>query len=133
MAAPFGAYPSVDWRFITGFEGRAAPASDFLSAKFIMESRDIALGVNQAEDLFDRTEMSIALGFAHARGKTSATTWMPGGRFIWKNGGQNFEDELNKIERLPPDDAFFKAGMLGGTKQAALITIQKIRQFQRRS
>jgi hypothetical protein len=133
MIAPFGAYPSVDWKFIANFERRETPISDFLSAKFIVESRDIALGVNQAEDLFDRMEMSVGLGFAHARGKNSATTRMPGGRFIWKNGGQAFQDELNKIERLPPDDAFFKAGMLGGTKQSALITIQKIRQLFKRS
>ena len=133
MVAPFSAYPSVDWKFITGFERREAPISDYLSTKFIVESRDIALGVNQAEDLFDRTEMSIALGFAHARGKNSATTWMPSGRSIWKNGGQAFEAELNKIETLLPDDAFFKAGMLGGTKESALITVQKIRQLRKHS
>jgi hypothetical protein len=88
MVAPFGAYPSVDWKFITGFERRETPVGDFLSTKFIAESRDIALGTNQAEDLFNKTEMFVSLEFARARGKTSATTWMPGGRFIWKNGGK---------------------------------------------
>jgi hypothetical protein len=132
MVAPFGAYASVDWKFITGFERRDTPISDFLAAKFITESRDIALGVNQADDLFDRTELAIAFGFAHTRGKNSPTTWMPGGRFMWRNGGQKIEDELNKIEGLPDSDPFFKAGMLGGTKEAALITIQKIRGMNRR-
>lgn len=132
MVLPFLTYDSVDWRFLAGLDRHRTPISDLLVTKFTAEARDIALDAIYAEDLFDRTELAIALGFAHKRGENSPTVWMPVGRFIWKNAGQRLEDELNRIERLPESDAFFKAGMMGGTKEAAAPTIQKIREFHRR-
>jgi hypothetical protein len=51
---------------------------------------------------------------------------MPVGRFVWKDGGQYLEEELKRIEELPDDHAFFKAGMLGGGKRIAAPTIQKV-------
>jgi hypothetical protein len=131
MVLPFHTYASVDWRFLAGFERRKTAVSDFLAAKFIVEARDIALEPNRAEDLFDQTELAIALSYAHRRGENSPTTRMPVGRFIWKDRGQRLEDELKRIEGLPDSDAFFNAGMMGGSKEAAAPTIQKIREFHR--
>jgi hypothetical protein len=129
---PFGAYEDVNWRFLTDFERHETPISDFLARKFVTDARDITLDVNRAEALFDQTELSIALEFGHARGLDSTNTWMPMGRFIWNNRGQLLEDELKRIEGLTEHDAFFKAGMMGGNKEAAAKTIQKIREFHKR-
>jgi hypothetical protein len=54
-------------------------------------------------------------------------TWMPVGQFIWKNRGQWLEEELKRVEGLSDDDAFFKAGLMGGGREPAARTIQKIR------
>jgi hypothetical protein len=132
MVLSFGTYDSVDWRFLAGFKDRKTPVSDFLAAKFVAEARDIALDANRAEDLFDGTELVIALGFAHRRGENSPTIGMPIARFMWKDGGRKLENELNRIEGLPESDAFFKSGIIGGTKEAAAETIRKIREFHKR-
>jgi hypothetical protein len=132
MALPFARYDSVDWRFITGFERRKTPASDFLAGKFTVEARDISLNADQSSDLFDQTELAIAFGHARRRAESGPDTWMPMGRFICQNNGLKLESELKRIEELPDSDAFFKSGVMGETKVAATILISKIRQFHRR-
>ena len=65
------------------------------------EARDIALSKERAVDLFDQTELAIALGYAHRSAKDRATIWIPIGMFIWKSGGLRLEEELKRIEQLP--------------------------------
>ena len=56
---------------------------------------------------------------------------MPVGRFIWKRDGEELVDELKRIESLSDNDEFFKAGMLGGSKESAAPTLRKVREFHK--
>jgi hypothetical protein len=130
IALPFATYDQVDWRFLKDLDRRRTPVSDFLMSKFIGEARDIALGEARAEDLFDETELAIALGYVHRRLADNVhPTAMPVGRFSWKSHGKTFEAGLKRIDELSDSDAFFRAGMLGGSKAAAAPTLQKVRQI----
>lgn len=128
---PFSGYPySVDWRFLKGLERHRSPVSYYLAPKFVAEARDIALGEVRAEALFDEIEVAIALGYVHkllAEGRPHSG--MPSGRFCWKSGGETLEVELKRIEGLPDSGAFFKGGMLGGSKATAAPTLQKVREI----
>ena len=126
---PFLTYRDVDWKFLTGYERYRTPISFFLAPKFVAEARDIALGEMRAEELFDQTELDIALGYVHRRlAEAGRAIGMPAGRFSWKSG--TLEAELKRIEELPDSDAFFEAGMLGGSQATAAPTLQKIREIQ---
>ena len=131
---PFSGYPySVDWRFLKGLERHRSPVSYYLAPKFVAEARDIALGEVRAEALFDEIEVAIALGYVHkllAEGRPHSG--MPSGRFCWKSGGETLEVELKRIEGLPDSGAFFKGGMLGGSKATAAPTLQKVREISPR-
>ena len=97
---PFLTYRDVDWKFLTGYERYRTPISFFLAPKFVAEARDIALGEMRAEELFDQTELDIALGYVHRRlAEAGRAIGMPAGRFSWKSG--TLEAELKRIEELP--------------------------------
>jgi hypothetical protein len=127
IVLPFARYQVEDWKFLKDHERFHAPVSVFLAKKFAVEARDIALGETRASALFDQTELTVALEHAHQRGQGQEMTWMPVGQFIWKNRGQWLEEELKRVEGLSDDDAFFKAGLMGGGREPAARTIQKIR------
>ena len=116
-------------RSLKGHERSRAAISDFLAKRFVAEAGDIALDEVRAGELFDRTELTIALQHAHQRGQGQEMTWMPPGFFVWKNRGQWLEGELKKVEGLSDDDPFFKAGLMGGGKDDAGRTVQKIRRW----
>jgi hypothetical protein len=132
IVLPFSAY-GTDWKFLTGLERHHTPISDFLAAKFASEAPDIALSERRAEELFDQTELAIALGYVHRLlvKEPARPIGMPVGRFCWKSRGQTFEADLKRIEELSNSDAFFEAGMLGGSQAMAAPTLQKIREIQR--
>ena len=79
-ALPFECYRSLDWKFLKGHEPSYAPASFFLAKRFVAEARDIALGEARADELFDQTELTIALQHAHQRGQGEEIAWTPVGR-----------------------------------------------------
>jgi hypothetical protein len=124
---PFATYDSVDWKFLNELNNRSTPINDFLAGKFRCEARDISLNAINADELFDEVELAIALGFAHRRAQSGTDMWFPVGRFIWKNSGRRLEEELDKIESITDSEAFFKAGMLGGSKAAAALTLKEMR------
>lgn len=127
---PFLTYKDVDWKFLTDYERSHTAISSFLAPKFVAEARDIALSEMRADELFDQTELVIALGYVHRRlAEVGRATGMPVGRFSWKGG--TLEAELKRIEALPDSDVFFQAGMLGGSKATAIPTLQKVREIQR--
>ncbi|UWU13240.1 SIR2 family protein [Rhizobium sullae] len=127
---------SMDWKILPGVEQNRTPVSAYLARQFVVEARDIALAESRAEELFDRTEISICLGFAHDRNEAMKTSgihfWTPTGRFIWRRSGEAFETELKRIDGLTDTDPFFKAGMLGGSKASAAPTLQAVREFRQR-
>jgi hypothetical protein len=129
MVLPFSRYQVGNWKFLKDHDRFYAPASAFLAKKFTAEALDIALGEARGDELFDQTELTIALEHAHQRGQGQQTTWMPLGRFVWKNRGQWLEQELKRVEGLSDDDAFFNAGLMGGGKETAAGTTQKIRRW----
>jgi hypothetical protein len=132
IVLPFSAY-GTDWKFLTGLERHHTAASDFLAAKFVSEAPDIALSERRAEELFDQTELAIALGYVHKLllMEPARPIGMPVGRFCWKSRGETFEADLKRIEELSDSDAFFEAGMLGGSQAMAAPTLQKIREIRR--
>jgi SIR2-like domain len=132
---PFASYENLDWKFLPELARHHTPISDYLVDKFAVEVGNISLEVAQAEALFDRVELAVALGFAHRRAellkKTGIWFWMPLGRFIWKRGGATLENELTRIEALAENDDFFKSGMMGGSKASAAPTLQAVRDFRK--
>jgi NAD-dependent SIR2 family protein deacetylase len=126
MVLPFSWY-QVNWKFLKNLERFYAPMSVFVAQSFVAEARDIAVNEARAVELFDQTELTIGLEFAHQRVPSSSGAAMPLGQFIWKGRGQWLEEELQRTEGLSGDDPFFKAGMMGGSKESAARTIQEIR------
>lgn len=124
---------SVDWRALSGLNRRHTPASDFLFDLFSSEAKDISIAGKRAEDLFDRVELLVAIGFAHQRLIRSQASdghvWMPVGRFIWKSEGEPLTKELKRLSALPDADPFFKAGLLGGSRSSAEPTLVAIGKF----
>jgi len=129
---PFTCYDRFDWKFLKGFEKQYTPISDYMAARFAPEASDIALGEAQGEALFDQIELAVALGYAHQRANSQRNFWMPFGRFIWKKNGQSLGNLLDRIQGLPDGDTFFKAGMLGGSKASAALTLEAVREFQQK-
>jgi hypothetical protein len=129
MVLPFARYQVEEWKFLKGHERFHAPASFFLAKKFAVDARDIALSEARASELFDQTELIIALEHAHQRGQGEEVAWTPVGRFLWKNHGQWREEQFQRVEALSNEDPFFKAGLMGGDKEAAARTVQKIRRW----
>jgi hypothetical protein len=133
MALPFSVYSDVGgWKFLRGLERHHTPISVYLAARFAAEARDITLSRARADELFDQTELAIALGYAHKRLKSGRGCWMPTGRFFWKDGGTIFLEELKRIEALPESDPLFRSGMLGEDKSAAVATLQEVRAFHKK-
>ncbi len=139
MTLPFPIYQQTsNWKFLSGLENHHTPISDYLAPLFKREAVDIALGADQADDLFDRAEIMISIVFAHGRVSQMESVeglwfFMPLGRFIWKGDAGAFVTELDRIENLPDDDAMFKAGLLGGSKSTAKPTLQAIRDYQKKT
>jgi SIR2-like domain len=128
MVLPFHSY-QVNWKFLKNLERSHEPMSAFLAQSFAAEARDIAVTEARGEELFDRTELIIALEYAHQRVQSGSRFGMPTGRFVPKNRGQWLDDELEKVAALSNDDRFFKAGLMGGGQAYAASTIKEIRQW----
>jgi hypothetical protein len=124
---------SIDWRILDGHEKKKTPASDFLYQLFEHEAADILMSPADAEDLFDRTELLIALESAHFRLRRMAASglwfWVPIGRFAWKDGGDRVLKALKEFEQLPADSPILKAGLLGGTPESVAEAVTAIRGF----
>jgi hypothetical protein len=129
MVLPFARYQVAEWKFLKDHERFPAPASFFLAKKFAVDARDIALGEARASELFDQTELIIAFEHAHQRGQGEEVAWTPVGRFVWTNHGRWREEQFQRVEAFSDEDPFFKAGLMGGDKEAAARTVQKIRRW----
>jgi hypothetical protein len=128
MVLPFGRYRLDDgWKFLKDHERFHAPMSAFLAKSFVVEARDIAISEARAVELFDQTELMIGLEFAYRRVHSGIGVVMPPGQFIWKRRGEWIDEELEKIAGLSDDDPFFKAGLMGGGKASATVTIEGVR------
>lgn len=129
-ALPFLPYEKVEWKFLTGYGEKIVPVSEFLFDTFKLEARDIALSTERADELFDKTELAISLEFANYRAQEQGGWfWMPVGRFIWKGQGQFLKDALAEIESRDDNHPAFKAGLLGGGKAKATITLKAVNEF----
>jgi hypothetical protein len=133
---PFASNEGVNWKFLSNLEQRHTPISDYLTAKFVAEASDIALGEARAYELFDRTELAVAVEFAHRRVEQIKTTgigfWMSVGRFIWKSNGTGLENELKRIEGLADSDAFFRRGCWAVAKRVRHLHCKQFVTFTKR-
>ncbi|POR50011.1 SIR2 family protein [Bosea psychrotolerans] len=129
-ALPFVSYEHVDWKFLKGLGDKIVPISEFLFDAFKREARDIALMMDRSDELFDATEFAAALEFANYRAHGGGSWfWMPAGRFIWKRRGQFLKDTFAEIERRDDSHPAFKAGLVGGSKAKATITLKAAGEF----
>lgn len=131
--APFEALGVTSWAFLAGFERHKFPISDYLVTRFRAEARDISLDEKRAEELFDRAEISAALGYVETAlddgSVAKGSYWVPLGRFIWKGEGA-LDAEMSRIESLADTDPFFIAGMLGGNQEKAAAILKAIRDLR---
>lgn len=133
---PLAAFEDNNWKWITGLDMHKTPASDFLFKIFSAEATDIQVSRSSTEELFDREEVQISIGFAYNRVLHSdnyAWFWMPPGRFVWKHETNPLQAELKRIAELTDEDPFFKAKLLGGSKATAKPVTDAISKFSQES
>ncbi|WP_296574950.1 SIR2 family protein [Phreatobacter sp.] len=133
---PLAAFEDNNWKWITGLDMHKTPASDFLFKIFSAEATDIQVSRSSTEELFDRVEVQISIGFAYNRVLHSdnyAWFWMPPGRFVWKHETNPLQAELKRIAELTDEDPFFKAKLLGGSKATAKPVTDAISKFSQES
>jgi hypothetical protein len=131
-ALPFATLESVDWKLLTGFERNYTPQSDFFSRVFVAEARDVVVGVDEAEHAWDEAEFMIAMESGYKRlprVKNGLWFWVPLGRYIWQHGGTPFQERLQRMRELTPQSPVLRAGMLGGSPEAAKEVADSIAQF----
>lgn len=129
---PLDAFEEHRWKLLAGLDQRKTPASDLLFELFKVESVDISVGGPRVEELFDRAEVIISIGFAHNRVTESekhSWFWMPAGRFVWKYPTSPLQVELNRIAEMTDEDPFLKAKLLGGSKATAKLVTDAIRTY----
>jgi hypothetical protein len=130
---PLNTFDTVDWKHLIGFEQRHTPHSDFLYSIFEAEARDVTIGGEEAEQLWDFTEMTIALEFAHHRLERAKETgvwfWTPLGRFAWKRDGGRMDAFVNEVENLPANDPRLAVWLFGGGTASAKAAATAVREF----
>lgn len=123
---------SINWKFLKGLENRRTPGSDFLLSTLSTELGDIALGANDAPEVFDRLEMLITLEFAHLRlsrvSETGIWFWTPPGRYIWSSRKGGALNILKEFEDLTPGHPLLAAGLLGGSPTSAAAVLDAVRE-----
>jgi hypothetical protein len=124
LLLPLLTLESVQWKVLKGFERHHTPHSDFFSALFVAEARDITVGPDEADLAWDDAEFMIAMESAHLRlsrqkKEEGLWFWIPVGRFIWRRTGTPLSERLTRIRELDPSSVELCAGLIGGTPEAA--------------
>jgi hypothetical protein len=116
---PFAALDTVEWKILEGFENRHTPHSDYFSKIFASEAKDIVVGPNEPDAVWDDSEFLIAAESGYQRLSAKENTglwfWVPVGRFVWRReGGTGINQRMEYLGSLSPDSPELKAGLFGG-------------------
>lgn len=116
---PFAALDTVDWKILEGLENHHTPHSDYFSKIFVNEAKDIVVGPNEADPLWDDSEFLIAAESGYQRlpamEDKSLWFWVPPGRFVWRReGSTSINQRMDYLRGLSSTSPELKAGLFGG-------------------
>ncbi|MBH0112379.1 SIR2 family protein [Novosphingobium sp. YJ-S2-02] len=131
---PLAALSSVEWKFLDGLERRHTPHSDYFSEIFLNEAKDIVVGPNEADAVWDDSEFLIAAESGYQRLLTKEDKdlwfWVPFGRFVWRReSGTSISQRMDYLRGLSDTSPELKAGLFGGSMDGLNKTLPKLTKF----
>lgn len=130
---PIAALDSIDWHILEGFERNHTPHSDYFSKIFVSEAKDIVVGPNEADAVWDDSEFLIAAesGFGRLSIMKEKGLWFyaPPGRFIWRDSGTSLEQRMAHLRSLSATSPELKAGLFGNSLGSLNETLSQLTEF----
>ncbi len=131
---PLAALESVNWKFLQGHERHHTPHSDFFSKIFVSEAKDIVVGPNEADAIWDDGEFLIAAESGYQRlpalEEKGLWFWVPPGRFVWRTeGGNSLGQRMAHLQGLSSDSPELKAGFFGKSVDNLQKTLPHLTEF----
>lgn len=130
---PLAALESIEWKVLKGFENKLTPQSNFFSAIFADEAKDVVMGADDADRAWDDAEFLIAMesGFLRlpAVKERGLWFWVPPGRYVWRRDGELLSERLDRMKQLDANSPELQAGLFGGTPTTALEITEYVAEF----
>lgn len=129
---PIGALDSVDWRLLKGFNNFYVPHSEYFRIVFAKDAHDVIVSVNEADAAWDTSEFWLTLEAGAIRlgdSQDISRFRAPIGRFIWRSPPLSPGKRIEALRALKAGAPEFKAGLLGGSPEAAKIIIDAADSF----
>lgn len=131
---PFAALDTVEWKILEGMENHYAPHSEYFSKIFLEEAKDIVVGPNEADAIWDDSEFLIAAESGYQRLPAMEDKglwfWVPLGRFVWRReGGTSLDQRMDYLRGLPATSPELKAGLFGGKPDGLNKTLPQLTEF----
>ncbi len=127
------ALESVDWQVLDGHERYYAPHSVYFSRVFLADARDIVIGKDEAERVWDDAEFMIAMETGVERlplvKEKRLWFWVPVGHFVWRRQGDLMKDRLDRVRTLTSESPELRAGLLGGSPESAKEVADNVSAF----
>lgn len=134
MLLPLAALETVEWKILEGFENHHTPHSDHFSKIFSDEAKDIIVGPNEADAIWDDCEFLIAAESGYQRLPAMEDKglwfWVPPGRFVWRSeGGTSLSQRMDYLRGLSATSPELKAGLFGGNLDGLNKTLPQLTEF----
>jgi hypothetical protein len=134
MVLPIAALETVDWKILEGFERHHAPHSDYFSKIFASEAKDIVVGPNEADAVWDDAEFLIAVESGYQRlpamKEKGLWFWVPPGRFVWRTeGGTSLNQRMDHLRSLSAASPELTAGFFGKSMEGLNETVPQLAEF----
>lgn len=131
---PLAALDTVDWKILEGLEHHHTPHSDYFSKIFSDEAKDIVVGPNEADTVWDDSEFLIAAESGYQRLPAMEDKglgfWVPPGRFVWRReGGTSINQRMDYLRGLSAASPELKAGLFGGNLDGLNKTLPQLTEF----
>jgi len=131
---PIAALETIDWKLLEGFETRNTPHSDFFFKIFELEAKDIVVGPNEADAIWDDSEFVIAAEAGYqmlpAMKENGSRFWVPPGRFLWRNdNGKSFRDRIAHLRNISAASPELTAGLFGKSIEGLNETLEQMTEF----
>lgn len=131
---PIAALDNVDWKILEGFERHHTPHSDYFSKIFASEAKDIVIGANEADAVWDDGEFLIAVESGYQRLQAMKEKelwfWVPPGRFVRRTeGGTSLDQRMAHLRSLSGTSPELAAGFFGESVEGLNETLPQLTEF----
>ena len=101
---------------------------------FSNEAKDIVVGPNEADTVWDDSEFLIAAESGYQRLPAMEDKglwfWVPPGRFVWRReGGTSINQRMDYLRGLSATSPELKAGLFGGNLDGLNKTLPQLTEF----